>query len=516
MCRRWVLGLALVCLAAPPLWARAGTTLVPATLDARRTSVAELQRRVAAAAEGASFLLAGVRSTDERDWRLHLRRAPLFAPGTTLLVDGEPRDLAAFTRDLVFLRGAAVGRPDSTAVLWLDTRSGEWQGALELAEGAYALRPSPGGSTASFAAGYRLEPAARESELPFPAPDALAPPRLLAAARRPRPAPAPVPAPGAEYEAVVYVETDYEFFITFRSAEEALASIAATLATVSDLFQRQLGFTVAAGSVALYTTAEDPWQAPDPFGVDEVLCEFGAVYQASRPLARYPRAAAVFFTGKHSNEIGGVAWLSTLCSAGGGGGGCPYGGYAVVRRLRNRLYTGVTAHELGHTFGSHHTHCYDPPIDVCHSGEGGCYEGPESQPADGGSVMSYCGQSALSLGEPGRFGLESQRVPQTIRRFAEGVAPGCMARTNDPFALAAAVEGRGVTLTWLDLYDWEAGWSIEQRQGNGKFKEVRSAPRNATAAALTKLKPGAYAYRLRARFKGSFSVYSEVVTAVVQ
>jgi hypothetical protein len=63
--------------------------------------------------------------------------------------------------------------------------------------------------------------------------------------------------------------------------------------------------------------------------------------------------------------------------------------------------THLVAHEVGHTFGSSHTHCYlDPtPIDTCYSGETGCYSGPTSCPAPQtingvtnvrGTLMSYC------------------------------------------------------------------------------------------------------------------------------
>src|SRR6185295_18331005 len=136
--------------------------------------------------------------------------------------------------------------------------------------------------------------------------------------------------------------------------------------------------------------------------------------------------------------------------------------------------TVVTAHELGHVFGSKHTHCYDPPIDNCYSGEPGCYEGPTSTPADGGgSVMSYCSPIILSMGEPGRFGVDSQRVEEVIRGLVNAVGPSCLARTNDPYALVGEAAPASATLSWVDPFGTEANWLVEQRLPNGKFKQVK-------------------------------------------
>ena len=72
----------------------------------------------------------------------------------------------------------------------------------------------------------------------------------------------------------------------------------------------------------------------------------------------------------------------------------------------------MVAHELGHNFGSEHTHCYMPPLDHCYNGESGCYSGPESLPPGGGTIMSYC--HLLPGGDV-------EREPHVRRRPSAGV-----------------------------------------------------------------------------------------------
>ena len=71
------------------------------------------------------------------------------------------------------------------------------------------------------------------------------------------------------------------------------------------------------------------------------------------------------------------------------------GGYGVVQINGNypsNLWDLIaSAHEMGHNFGSPHTHCFSPPIDTCYSGESGCYSGSVVNPGPlGGTIMSYC------------------------------------------------------------------------------------------------------------------------------
>jgi hypothetical protein len=185
----------------------------------------------------------------------------------------------------------------------------------------------------------------------------------------------------------------------------------------------------------------------------------------------------------------------------------------MKRVVRDTL---VTAHELGHIFGSRHTHCYTPPVDECYGGERGCYAGPESEPVDGGSVMSYCQAASLSLGEPGRFGTDSQRVVQAMRGLVDQVGPGCLLRTSDPYQLSGEGGTGSATLSWADPFGTESNWLVEQRQPNGKFKQVKSLPANSRSVTITKLKPGSQVFRVRAKFKRDVSDYSNAVTVAVR
>ena len=246
-----------------------------------------------------------------------------------------------------------------------------------------------------------------------------------------------------------------------------------------------------------------------------VLCEFASYWQRLRPVKNYPRNAAVFFTGKTSGEISGQAWLTSLCSYSARPSSCPFGGYGiVVISKRKPRDTFVTAHELGHVFGSEHTHCYNPPIDMCNGGEDGCYQGPEATPPDGGSVMSYCSPNNLSLGEPGHFGVDSQRVEEVIGGFVGHVGPTCLSYSG-AYSLAGEAGTASATLTWTDPFPTETNWLVEQLQKNGKFKQVKSLPVNSTSVTITKLKPGPNAFRIRAKLKQDFGVYSDVVTVTV-
>jgi hypothetical protein len=510
--RRCTLALLILFLTPISLFA-AGTVR---SFDARTARPTELAREARESAPGALFRIAGLRSAEGEILTLDLESAPLFAAGFRLYVDGQDGGRDAVAR-LAFLRGTVREWPGSSVALTIDGATGSWQGSLVAGDRFYEVALPAGATDLALA-----EAAVVRRSLVEPLPgrtvsDALEPPpgfdkSLGGKARK------VIVAPGAEYEASVAVETDHELFQAFGSVESATNYIAGMFGDVSELYFRQLGVSLTLASLSLYTSPDDPWNAPDPHrgATADVLCEFSSFWQRFRPVKSFPRNAAIFITGKESDEIGGQAWLNSLCAYTSRPSACPFGGYGIVVKGRPIYDPIILAHELGHIFGSKHTHCYNPPVDQCHAAERGCYAGAVSVPLEGGSVMSYCDSVNLSLGEPGKFGVDSHRVVEVMRTFVESVATNCLQRSNDPYSLAGEAPAPGsVTLSWLDLFPTESNWLVEQRLPNGKFKQVKSLPANSTGVTLTRLKRGPQTFRVRAKFKKNFSDYTGAVTITV-
>jgi len=490
------------------------------SFDAATARPAEVASKARASSPGALFRIAGVRGAEGEPLTLDLETAPLFTPSFHLYINGEDRGKDAVAR-LTVLRGTVEEWPRSSVSLTVNSVTGDWNGYLATGDRLYEVTLAAGAALDSIDKSLVVrkaatEPGAKSGGLS----DVLAPP----AGRVPKAGgiqSKTVTPPGADYQAVIAIDSDYEFthVLFFDDTDKATEYVTTVLGGVSELYFRQLGVSLTVSSISLYTTPDDPWNAPNPHSgaTADVLCEFGSFWQSFRPVKDYPRNAAVFFTGKHSDYISGQAWLSSLCSFTSRPSACPYGGYGIVvgsRRVGADTY--LTAHELGHVFGSSHTHCYNPPIDECHRGESHCYDGQVSIPVDGGSVMSYCNPFSLSMGEEGKYGLDSQRVEQVIRGFVDTVGSTCLTRTSDPFALAAEPAAGKAALSWIDPFSTESNWLVEQLQPNGKFKQVKSLPANATGVTIAGLKHAkTYSFRVRAKIKKDFSVYSDVVQVLI-
>jgi hypothetical protein len=174
----------------------------------------------------------------------------------------------------------------------------------------------------------------------------------------------------------IAVDSDFEYTsLKFGGDPEAAAAYAITLlGAVSEIYTRDLNVRLVVPFVRVWDENVDPY---DGGNLDLFRAEWNAnMRHVERDLAHK----------LSGNYGGGVAWVSVLCHNTYGYGLSGVNGsfpYPLRDHDGGNWDLMVVAHELGHNFGTLHTHDgYDPVIDDC--GNGDCSD------AYGGTIMSYC------------------------------------------------------------------------------------------------------------------------------
>lgn len=179
------------------------------------------------------------------------------------------------------------------------------------------------------------------------------------------------------------VETDYEFTSRLFSGNTnaSAAYLVSLVGAISEIYQRDVNVRLAIPFLRVWGSNDDPYDpgAGDP--LDLVRNEWNTnMTDVDRTLVHY-------FTGRQNTSYGGVAYLSVLCNSNFGYGVSAYLNgffpYPLVDHNGANWDVVVASHELGHNFGTGHTHdSYSPVIDGC--GNGDC------SASFGGTIMSYC------------------------------------------------------------------------------------------------------------------------------
>ena len=189
--------------------------------------------------------------------------------------------------------------------------------------------------------------------------------------------------------ASVAIDTDFEYTsLKFGGDINASAAYAVTLlGAVSEIYTRDLNVRLVVPFIRVWDENVDPY---DGGSLDLFRSEWNA------NMRHIERNLAHKLSGAYG---GGVAWVSVLCHNTYGYGLSGVNGsfpYPLRDHDGGNWDLMVVAHELGHNFGTLHTHDgYDPVIDNC--GNGDCSQ------AYGGTIMSYChtcngGMSNIVLG----------------------------------------------------------------------------------------------------------------------
>ena len=189
----------------------------------------------------------------------------------------------------------------------------------------------------------------------------------------------------------IAVETDYQLFQVWGNLGAMQTYITALLTVISDTYRSDAGVELTFPYLQYYTNSNDPWSSPDDPGNNgtiDLLFEFRNAWSGNIPAGA---ALGHFLSG--SPLGGGVAYLGALCNDeyGFGVSANLSGGvnFPLVQGSGNWDFI-VISHELGHNFGSPHTHDYCPtPLDNCAPTD---YAGPcqTIENCDPGTIMSYC------------------------------------------------------------------------------------------------------------------------------
>ncbi|HEY6929942.1 MAG TPA: M12 family metallo-peptidase, partial [Thermoanaerobaculia bacterium] len=196
--------------------------------------------------------------------------------------------------------------------------------------------------------------------------------------------------------AVVAIDTDNEYMLNrfANNTTNAVNWIASLIANTNVIYERDVSLHLFQGYTILrLSTTADPYVTGASGNADGTkLSDFGNYW--STHYGSIKRTVAAMLSGKQpGGGASGIAWISGLCSSS--------VGYSFNQLFTSAYLFGDTlifGHEVGHNFGSPHTHCYSPPADNCYNGEAGCYPGPTSCPATlningysaTGTLMSYC------------------------------------------------------------------------------------------------------------------------------
>ena len=200
----------------------------------------------------------------------------------------------------------------------------------------------------------------------------------------------------------VYFVADYQMYLDKGSSTSVSNYITALFNEVATIYQNEY-LPVQISTISVYTTT-DPYR--NMHDAAQILEAFGDNLQDN-----FNGDLAHLLTTRNES-FGGISWINTLCThynSTDHSGRFSFSGIDNnYNSFPNYSWTvTVVTHEMGHSFGSMHTHaCWWPitaskigQIDSCYASEESCITGTHQN--NNGTIMSYChlnGAINLSLG----------------------------------------------------------------------------------------------------------------------
>ncbi|HYU31849.1 MAG TPA: IPT/TIG domain-containing protein [Thermoanaerobaculia bacterium] len=301
---------------------------------------------------------------------VRLTRFDVYAPGAKIWkVEGDRKTEVPRSR-MAFFEGMAEDAPDVRVFVAVEPDTGRFQGLTISPRGRYEIRPTGEREHLVTVPEYFLpqngqaqpvtwrcgqSDAKLTPEIPLEPSDEAVTGRVLSSL----------------HTVTVTVDTDNELLsLKFSdNATNATSYVAALIAAMTVTYERDLNIRLLQGTTFLrVSSTPDPFsQLPDSNGLvtNAQLSEFANYWVANN--GGVTRGLAMLLSGKSPNQFlsAGLGYVNTLCSSS--------FGYSFSQVFKYNGSTGasdafVVGHELGHNFGSQHTHNpagYNPPIDTC-------------------------------------------------------------------------------------------------------------------------------------------------------
>jgi len=180
---------------------------------------------------------------------------------------------------------------------------------------------------------------------------------------------------GGPLVSTIAVDADQRYVQMFPDETAALNYIIILMGAVSDIYVRDVNVKIMVTFARLWTSGGEPFSPDD-------LAGFANYWDNNED--RTGINVVQMFSGQRTTSYGGVAYVAGTCSG---------GAYSIIAYLHGFFPTPVdlpnngnwdiivSAHEMGHNFGTYHTHDgFWPQIDSC---------GSDRIPARS-TIMSYC------------------------------------------------------------------------------------------------------------------------------
>lgn len=195
----------------------------------------------------------------------------------------------------------------------------------------------------------------------------------------------------------IALECDSELYRKMnRDTTRILRYVAALMAMVSRLYEKEINLTFEITWLRIWTEGEGEDPYTNNGNVPGLLQQLRNYWRQNNH--NIPRALTHLLTTSTTGQVGGIAYRDCLCN-----NGCNYSVSSIhgTYTFPTPEYVWdvlVVAHEMGHNFGSRHTHdCWwNPPLDTCVTKDGSfpvpdaCYASPIKPRPSEGSIMSYC------------------------------------------------------------------------------------------------------------------------------